>query len=216
MSVVEVFYRELSDFNVDIRDWKISDSGITALWGPSGAGKTTIIKGLLGLDPKCKVVWKLNNIDIAKVPLGKRRLGVVFQDLALFNHLKAEENILFPVNKKIHQHWQEDFEMLVNELGLMRILDRPVHQLSGGEKQRVALARALINRPEMLLLDEPFSSLDESVRGAAREVVKKLNKKFSCPMLLVTHDRQDVQVLADKVSYIDAGKIVKETSSAEL
>jgi len=215
MSVVEVFYREFGHFNVDIKDWSLNESGITALWGPSGSGKSTIVKGLLGLDPQCKVIWNFSGENIALKSPGERKLGVVFQDLALFPHLSAQDNILFPVNKNKHPHWQEDFQLLVEQLDMERRLSWPIHRLSGGEQQRVALARALINRPQMLLLDEPFSSLDESLRGSARDMIKKLNQKFSCPMLLITHDRQDVRALADKVSYIEMGKITKESTSAE-
>lgn len=215
MSVVEIFYRKLNQFDIDIKDWKLDESGITALWGPSGSGKTTIIKGLLGLDGQSQVQWLFEGVDLAKISMSQRRLGVVFQDLSLFPHLTAKGNILFPVKKKEHIHWEEDFNNLVDTLEIKPILDWPVHQLSGGEKQRVALARALICRPRMLLLDEPFSSLDEVVRGTARQMLKVLNKEFSCPMLLVTHDRQDVRDLAHKVSYIESGKIVKESSAQD-
>lgn len=213
MSVVKVFYREFDDFKVDIRNWNLDDKGITALWGPSGSGKTTVVKGLLGLDASVKLEWLFGDLDIAKLPVGERKLGVVFQDLALFPHLSARGNILFPVNRKKKEEWKATFEHLVEQLKIGSVLKRPVYQLSGGEAQRVALARALILKPRMLLLDEPFSSLDEELREQGRKLLKSLNEELSCPMLLITHDRQDVKSLAHQVAHMEQGQILKQTTS---
>lgn len=211
MSIVEKFYREFSDpFSVEIENWELLDEGVTVLWGPSGAGKSTILNGLLGLDSEAKVIWKFKGEDISLFPPGQRHLGVVFQDPALFTHMTAQENILFPVNKKLHTHWQQDFTYLTETLGIQNLLSAPVTQLSGGEKQRVAIARAFIYRPRMLLLDEPFSQLDEGVRHRVRTMVKQINQQWKCPILLVTHDRQDVMDLGTKVTQIDRGRIIKE------
>ena len=207
MSVIEVFHRKLRTFNINIENWELCPKGITALWGPSGSGKSTILKGLTGLDPKSQVVWKWGDQDLAQIPIGQRRLGVLFQDLALFPHLSVKDNILFPVQKNIHTQWKKDFQHLCECLEISHLLKHSVHQLSGGEAQRVALTRALILRPRMLLLDEPFASLDEHLRDSARQMVKVLNHEWSCPILLITHDREDVKHLAHKVSYLSQGRI---------
>lgn len=213
MSVVKKFFRDLGEFAIDIQDWEILDQGITVLWGPSGAGKSTILNGLLGLDPRAEVEWMWQQKNLAAQTPTKRNLGVVFQDLGLFPHMSAEENILFPVHRKRHPHWQQDFQWLVEVMELSALLKSPVHKLSGGEKQRIALVRSLIYRPQMLLLDEPFSSLDERLRTKARGMVQKASEHFKCPVLLVTHDRQDVQALAQRVCQIEKGKILQVTET---
>jgi ABC-type sugar transport system ATPase subunit len=210
MSVVEKLYLNLSDFLIDIKDWEILDEGFTVLWGPSGSGKTTVINGLLGFDESIKVSWKFKGIDLSLKTPQERNIGVVFQEAGLFPHMTAQNNILFPVNKKKHIHWQEDFKFLVESLKISHRLNFPLEQLSGGEKQRVAIARALIYRPQILLLDEPFSSLDENMKGEAREMLKLICHRMNCPALLVTHDRFDVIELASKVSEIKEGRIVRE------
>lgn len=212
MSVVEKFYRDLGLFVIDIVDWRLCETGITALWGPSGAGKSTIINGLFGFDPQAEVRWIFKGEDLAQLLPRERRLGVVSQDPALFPHMTVKENILFPVNKKQQPDWKQDFEFLVEELEIAPILNSTASRLSGGEQQRVALARAFIYRPQMLLLDEPFSSLDDGVRGRVRRMVSTLSKRFDCPGLLVTHDRHDVFELADQVTEIAHGNIVRQGS----
>ncbi|MCB0378588.1 MAG: ATP-binding cassette domain-containing protein [Bdellovibrionales bacterium] len=215
MSTVKRFKRRLQHFDIDIQNWNLLDQGVTALWGPSGSGKSTIIRGLLGIDPACEVEWLVDGVDIAQWPTERRRLGVVFQELALFPHLSAKGNILFPVDRKKFIHWQKDFEKLVEAFSLQSLLDQPVEKLSGGEKQRVAIARALIYRPQMLLLDEPFSSLDQEVKVSVRNMLKEVPKVWDCPMLLVTHDPEDVKDLAQRVAYLDRGRIAKEGPVSE-
>ncbi len=213
MSVVQKLNRKFSDFDIEIKDWELPDQGVTVLWGPSGSGKTTVLRTLLGLEPDSQLCWKWNDIDLGKLPAEKRQLGVVFQDLALFPHLTAQQNILFPVVKKQHPHWQEDLDRLVSTLGLQARLNSPVHQMSGGEKQRVALARALIYRPKMLLLDEPFSSLDETLRETSQKMVKQISEQLDCPVLLVTHDREVVKNMADRVCQMQQGRLVQVSKS---
>ena len=136
MPVVENFYRPLNDFSISIKNWEIPENGITFLWGPSGSGKSTIIKGLLGLDEKARVKWFLKNQEVNRMRPSERGLGVVFQDLGLFPHMNAGDNILFPVNKKIHRHWREDFDHLVESLELKPLLSRSVQKLSRGRKTK--------------------------------------------------------------------------------
>ncbi len=213
MSVVKKLKRDVGDFIVDISDWEILDQGVTVLWGPSGAGKTTVLNTLAGLEEGSELSWIWKDQDLGKLSTEQRGLGVVFQELGLFPHLTVRKNILFPISKSKHPHWENDLIWLTETLELQRILDSEIQVLSGGEKQRVALARALIYRPRMLLLDEPFSSLDEKLRQKTREMVLKASQHLNCPVLLITHDRQDVEVMADKVSKIAEGRIFEESSS---
>ena len=210
MSVVKRLYRNFDSFIVDIKDWEILDQGVTALWGASGAGKSTVISILLGLDEEAELDWQWGEEQLNQLIPPKRNLGVVFQKPGLFPHMTVRDNIMFPVQPKLHSHWEQDFEFLVSHLNIEKLLNSPCSQLSGGEAQRVALARSLIYRPRLLILDEPFSSLDIELRNKSRDLLKELNQRLNCPVLLVTHDPQDVEVLANKISYIEMGKITKE------
>lgn len=208
MSVVQKLYREFDEVTIDLQQWELLDTGCTVLWGASGAGKTSIIKVLVGLDAQADLVWSWGEQQMQELTPANRNLGVVFQEPALFPHLSVEENIFFPVIKTKHKSWLQDFEFLISELALESLLTATPLRLSGGEKQRVALARALIFRPRMLILDEPFSSLDGASRQQAREMVKLVCEKQNIPILLVTHDQQDVDFLANKVSHLEKGRIV--------
>ncbi len=212
MSLVENLVYEYGSFKLAIPLWKILDQGITVLSGDSGAGKTTILRILLGLEKCSGLKWSFDGIDLAKLSVPEKKLGVVFQSLELFPHMTARQNILFAAEarkvseeryeKKLN-HWSETLQM-------KKFLDQKAGTLSGGEKQRVALVRAMISEPRMLLLDEAFSSLDEKLRQESREALKVLLKEEKIPALLITHDRQDIEALADKVSVLKEGRIVEE------
>lgn len=210
MSTVEGLVRDFDDFKVEIPKWEILDSGVTALSGPSGSGKTTVLRILIGLIECPTLVWQFGNEDLAKLDIPERRLGVVFQSLELFPHMTGRENIFFAARaRKIpNTNAQASFKNLIQELRLETCIDRSVQLLSGGERQRVALARALIGQPRVLLLDEPFSSLDIQMREDARQLVKTVIKKRNIPTILITHDTRDLEVLADRVDQIRSGRLV--------
>jgi len=197
MSVVEGLILEFDDFKVEIPRWEILDSGVTALSGPSGSGKTTVFRTLIGLIPCPTFKWKFGNEDLAQLDIPERRLGVVFQSLELFPHMTGRENIFFAARarKIANDEAKSDFKNLIHELRLESCVDRSVQLLSGGERQRVALARALIGQPRVLLLDEPFSSLDIQMREDARQLIKTVIKKRNIPTILITHDTRDLEVL---------------------
>ena len=219
MLVVESFYRHFGEFTVSLKNWEIPSQGISFLWGDSGSGKSTIVKGLLGLDKQARGHWFYKNPQ-REVSLSAGELGAVFQDLGLFSNMSAQKNILFPVNKKKHPHWKEDFEQLTHSLELQALLPRSVQKLSGGEQQRVALARCLIYRPKILFLDEAFSSLDRKLKQKAQKIVKDFCKKNHSMALVVTHDPWDVKNMSEKdlsnpLSQIDKGKIFWKGSVKE-
>ncbi len=210
MSLIKNLHGRYGDFTIDINAWTIADQGVTALSGPSGAGKTTVFRLLIGLEPCPNFQWWFGDTDIGRLLPGERRLGVVFQDYALFPHLTTEENIRFPADARGIRRDDADAEVLslVQQLQLQSCLKTLGRHLSGGEKQRVALARALMCQPRMLLLDEPFSALDTELRSEARTLVHSTITKKRVPTLLVTHDATDIEVLADHVVQIRGGKLV--------
>ena len=209
MSIVKNLFRDYGDFVVDIPEWQIADKGVTALWGPSGAGKTSAFRILTGLEPCPSLIWDFSGEDIAKLPVRDRRLGVVFQSYELFPHMTASENILFAAEARglKASERQRELARLTEELGLSPFLNTRAAVLSGGEKQRVALGRALIGNPRFLLLDEPFSALDEDLKQGARNLVKRVIAERGLATLLITHDPRDRDELATQVSQIRNGRL---------
>lgn len=209
MSLVKKLRIQYSDFLVDINDWEILDQGVTVLWGPSGSGKTSVFRGLLGLENNVECAWIFKDQDFGKLSVKQRKIGVVFQNYELFSHMTAYQNIKFAAEaRKIDKSdYESTLKYLVGKLRIDGIIEKNVKLLSGGERQRVALVQALIGRPNILFLDEPFSALDEELKQESRELVKNVLKEQELPVLLITHDRRDVDFLAQKVSLINHGKI---------
>lgn len=210
MSLVEILEIDYTDFKISVQNWEILDKGVTVLWGPSGSGKTSVFRGLLGLEKTSKQKWIFNGIDMFQLSIPQKKIGVVFQSYDLFPHMSAMENIKFAADaRKIpFQKFQLDLDSLTKQLRIDVILQKKASVLSGGEQQRVALARALIGEPRILFLDEPFSALDEDLKQESRQLIKDVLQKSGIPVLLITHDQRDVDVLADKVTQIRNGEIL--------
>jgi ABC-type sulfate/molybdate transport systems ATPase subunit len=203
------------DFKLEIPRWEISDTGVTALWGPSGAGKTSVFRCLLGLESVPAMCWDFKGEDIAKLSVPERRLGVVFQNYELFPHMTAAENILFAAQARriSGDEFNSRVRELVSSLQLESCFDRRASLLSGGERQRVALARALIGKPRVLLLDEPFAALDSELRTSARALVKSVINAAGIPTILITHDRADLEALANHIVEIRGGRLVENSKA---
>jgi molybdate transport system ATP-binding protein len=188
-----------------------------ALVGPSGSGKTTVLRTIAGLRQsttgliECdSQVWfqgdELHGISKA-LAAAQRSCGFLFQQYALFPHLNALENVCIPLQnsgfkqserKAIAREWLE-------KMGISELAERMPHQLSGGQQQRVALARALARKPKILLLDEPFSAIDTPTRQGLYKTLAELRKDLNIPILLVTHDLREADLLADQITVIDQG-----------
>ncbi|MBK1722028.1 ABC transporter ATP-binding protein [Thiocystis violacea] len=197
-------------FALDI-DLRIPADGITALLGPSGGGKTTLLRLLAGLERPSSgtirhgdQIWldRARRIDLAP---RHRRVGFMFQDYALFPHLSVARNIAFGLPRGADR--SEQIAPWLERLGLRHLADRPPAALSGGQRQRVALARALAARPRVLLLDEPFSAVDFSLRQALRILFQEVVADAGIPAILVSHDLEDVRQVADRVGVIIDGRL---------
>ena len=182
---------------------------LLALIGESGSGKTSIIKAIAGLIPVDKGKILIHQQSVAHLPPQARKVAIVFQDLRLFPHLTVGENIAFPlkIQKKSMDFIQERVKTLLREVQLPELADRRISSLSGGQKQRIAIARALASEPDVLLLDEPFSGLDESLREEMGDFISALQRKKQVTTLLVTHDKREAMRYAERVALLYRGKI---------
>ena len=197
-------------------------SGVTALFGRSGAGKTTMLHLIAGLyrpDRGRIALFGEPIVDIAGgvyVPKHKRRIALVFQDAQLFPHMTVAQNLRFGRWFAPRGDNGVAFDHVVETLGIGALLERRPAKLSGGEKQRVALARALLASPRLLLLDEPLAGLDDARRQEILPLIERVRDEFAVPILYVTHARDEVVRLASKVIVLDAGRVVAEGAPAEI
>lgn len=208
MSIVRNLDYHQGEFQLKIPEWQIADSGVTALKGPSGSGKSTIVRLLTGLLPMPGLVWEHRGENILRLSPRERKLGVVFQSYELFPHMSARENVEFALDAQGLSRDREAIarlKFLIGRLGMEAFLERKAAVLSGGEQQRTALARALVIGPRILLLDEPFSALDEDLRMEARALVKGVLSELNIPALLISHDQRDIDALAAKTFYLEKG-----------
>ena len=182
----------------------IEKNEIIVLFGPSGSGKTTILNCIAGLTKPSSGAIHLNEkvlFDSKKVNVSiqKRNIGYLFQDYALFPHMTVWKNIAYGM--KSEQFAKE----LVRELEIEHLSNRYPHEISGGEKQRVAIARALSTEPDLLLLDEPFSALDDDTRAKSHDELLRLHALWQIPILLVTHSHAEAEKLGDRIMYLNEG-----------
>ena len=186
--------------------FELARGEIAALLGPSGTGKTTLLRCIAGLHPIEAGVVRLRGTDAAGMPPEKRGVGFVFQDLALFPHLDVAGNLRFGLSKWPRVEREARIADLLARTGLDGLGARKPHELSGGQQQRVALARALAPRPDLLLLDEPLSSLDADLRPKLRSELRALLKAEGTAALLVTHDQDEAFAFAESVGVmLDGG-----------
>jgi molybdate transport system ATP-binding protein len=190
-----------------------------ALFGPSGVGKTTLLRCLAGLDqPESgfirvqNQVWFNSDKHIQLTPQ-QRRVGYMFQDYALFPNMTVRDNLVFALRKGANK---QRVNTLLEMMDLGELQHRKPDMLSGGQKQRVALARALVSEPALLLLDEPLSALDPSIRARLQDEILHMQRSVGITTIIVSHDVGEVYKLANRVLVMDAGKIVQHGSPAEV
>lgn len=186
------------------------ESRAAALFGSSGAGKTTILDAIAGLrTPRCGTIAIDGRVLFSSdrginLPPHRRRVGYVPQDVALFPHMDVRRNLLYGR----HPGMSPELDRVVGMLEIDRLLDRRVTDLSGGERQRVAVGRALMSGPSVLLLDEPLAAVDVPLRRRILPYIQRVRDELRIPILYVSHDREEVEELADVVVRLEGGRIV--------
>jgi sulfate transport system ATP-binding protein len=194
----------LDDVSVDI-----PSGGLTALLGPSGGGKSTLLRIIAGLETADTGQIEINGVDATRHPARRRNVGFVFQHYAAFKHLTVRRNISFGL--EIRKRPKDEIRARVDELlelvHLEQFADRLPAQLSGGQRQRMALARALAVEPAVLLLDEPFGALDAKVRKELREWLRRLHDEVHVTTIFVTHDQEEALEVADEIVVVNNGRV---------
>ena len=201
----------LDGFGLDL-----DDGVLLALLGPSGCGKTTALRVIAGFErPDSGEVWVRDRLVAGRrawVAPERRRIGMVFQDWALFPHLDVWHNVSFGLAKGEDYRAHDVLEMV----GLDHLRNRMPHELSGGQQQRVALARALAPQPDVVLLDEPFSNLDASLRARVRSEVRSVLREAKATAIFVTHDQEEALSVADRLAVMDEGRVLQVGSPHEV
>jgi ABC-type Fe3+/spermidine/putrescine transport system ATPase subunit len=194
---------------------EVPASRVLAVLGPSGAGKTMLLETIAGLRPQNSGQISLAGTDITGLPPERRRIGLVFQDAALFPHLSVTDNIRFGPRAR-GAATPDRAGKLMGQLGIGHLAGRSPRSLSGGERQRVALARALAIQPGLLLLDEPLSALDQPTREDMRSLLQRLLAELEIPAAHVTHDRDEAASIGDDLAVIVGGKLRQAGPAAKV
>ena len=196
----------VSDFNFEIPDGKL-----IGLLGPSGCGKSTVLNLICGLEKPTEGRIYFGEDDVTELPPENRGVGLVFQNYALYPHLTARQNILFPLQNLKGEARPDKAKMLemaeeaAKLVQIGELLDRKPSQMSGGQQQRVAIARALVKRPRVLLLDEPLSNLDARLRIQTREEIRRIQRETGITTVFVTHDQEEAMSISDMIVVMKQG-----------
>ena len=201
-------------------DLSLHDNEIVCLLGESGCGKTTLLRAVAGLQTELtgqiSIRQKVLNDPQTYVPPELRKIGLIFQDYALFPHLNVFDNVAFSLTKMTKQEKQQRVQEVLALVQLSDLSARFPHQLSGGQQQRIAIARALAYQPDLMLLDEPFSNLDQHVRFQLIHEIRQLFKQRQMSALFVTHSKEEGFAFADRIALMQAGKIVQIDTAQKL
>jgi len=205
--------KQIGNFYLNNVNFKVNKGEYFVLLGPSGSGKSLLLEIIAGLQKPDQGKITLNNVNITEEKIQKRKVGIVFQDYALFPHMTVYENIIFSLSKK--ESKQNTIKELLKLLSIEHLLNRKPSSLSGGEKQRVALARALAAKPLLLLLDEPLASTDAMLKAEIRALLRNINK-LGQTVIHVTHDYQDAITLSSKIGILNNGTLEDIGTTSEI
>jgi putative spermidine/putrescine transport system ATP-binding protein len=205
--------RALDDVSIDF-----ADGGFYALLGPSGSGKTTLLRQIAGFDFPDRGRIVIGGEGVERVPVEKRRIGMVFQNYALFPNMSVADNIAFglSVRGEARATIASEVQRALDLVKLGKLGARRPHQLSGGQRQRVALARAIVTRPRVLLLDEPLSALDKALRVDMQVELKRIQREVGITTIFVTHDQEEALTLSDRIGILRDGRLVQEGPPEEI
>ena len=194
----------------------VEKGSFTSFLGQSGCGKTTLLRIIAGLEQADNGKILIEGKDITRLPVQERNIGIVFQNYALFPHMNVYDNIAYGLKiKKLSKDIiREKVNLVLEKVQLLSRIMEPVSSLSGGEQQRVALARAIVTEPSIILLDEPLSNLDHTLRLQARNELKRLQKETGITSIYVTHDQTEALSMSDNIAVMDDGKIIQTGSPA--
>lgn len=208
MLEIEELCAQVGNFLLEEISLSIGEGQCHAVLGPSGSGKSTLLAAVLGTLPASAGIVRLGGRDITGLPMEQRQLGYVPQQLGLFPHLSVEDNLCFSARARRLREaaYRPLLRQLVEITGIGPLLDRRIGTLSGGERQRVALVRALVADPQLVLLDEPFTALNESLRRELWWLMKDLQAERGLTLMLVTHDLTEAYFLADHISVLIGGR----------
>ncbi len=215
MLKISNIHKTLGVFNLRDVSLQVKKGEYFILLGPSGAGKSIVLEIIAGLIQPDSGSVEINNISLDKIKIQERNVGLVFQDLALFPHLSVKQNIAFPLLRKGKTRMEINRMIMeaAQSLSIEHLLRRNTTTLSGGEQQRVALARTLVTKPDVLLLDEPLSSLDVERRAEIRKLLREINRKGQT-IIHVTHDYEEAIALAHRIAVMNNG-IIEQTGTPQ-
>ena len=201
---------------VDDLSLTVPDGSFFALLGPSGCGKTTTLRMIAGLEEPSQGTIHIGDTDITTQKPYRRNVNTVFQNYALFPHLTIFENIAFGLRRRGLKDVKTEVENALNLVELGHLAERKPGQLSGGQQQRIAVARAIVNRPEVLLLDEPLGALDLKLRRQMQIELKRIQMEVGITFIHVTHDQEEAMTMADTIAVMNQGKIEQMGSATDL
>lgn len=212
LDIHKALHGSQGEMNLDVK-LEIQKGEFIALMGESGSGKTTLLRVLAGLE---KAEGKIEVEEVSwlgekkMLACQEREIGFVFQDYALFENMTVEQNLLFVNDDKSLA------DKLLELTELRELASRNVKNLSGGQKQRVSLCRAMMNKPKLLLMDEPLSALDEKMRVKLQDEIAKLHKAFGITTIMISHDTEASYALADRILVLHQGKVIKDGAKEEI
>ncbi|MBF7049718.1 ATP-binding cassette domain-containing protein [Campylobacter volucris] len=212
VDICKIFKNKHNDFKLQAK-FEIQQGEFLAIFGKSGSGKTTLLRVIAGFEKALGFCEFNNEIFFNQkqfLSIQKRNIGFLFQDYALFENMNVEQNLLFAKND------QKFANELLELLNLSSHRKNHILELSGGQKQRVALARALMRKPKLLLLDEPFSALDNEIKLNLHDYLLNIHKIYNITTILITHDVSEAYKLANKVIILDQGQIIKQGNPSEV
>ncbi|HEY9050534.1 MAG TPA: molybdenum ABC transporter ATP-binding protein [Gammaproteobacteria bacterium] len=221
MIIKASYQKRMGDFALDA-EFEVPHHGITILFGPSGSGKSTLLNCIAGLEKSdhsyCSINGQIFDHSSRKIhlPCRQRRIGYVFQDSRLFPHLTVQKNLEFADKRATKRQEQISLETITEKFSLSNLLEHYPHQLSGGQKQRVALARALLSNPQLLILDEPLSALDQAAKQELLPYLESIHKELTIPVIYVSHDLPEVLQLGDYMLVMDQGRVIDHGNLVDL